>query len=230
MQKTTYSFLVGVLMCMVSACGIDKEISLTVVEGTVTNRYTSQPVSAVRVSVQRYLYGNFGTSRFDSVTTVSTDAAGRYSLSFDAASKGEYLVKVETNEDYYGLTTPPESDGFEVQRGFNKLNLEVTPYKMVTVNANSSKNGKTNVEFFFIAWDQKGDDFRGSFFSDSARTIQRVSFAKTVKVLPNRTYRFVKLTSNRVRLGSGNMEYRDETWDDRYRVVLYNDTTVINFK
>ncbi|WP_310391252.1 hypothetical protein [Hymenobacter sp.] len=229
MQKITYSFLISVLTCVVSSCDTDKENALTIVEGTVTNRYTSQPAGAVRVSVQRYIYGNYGTSRFDSITMVSTDPAGRYSLSFDAASKGEYLVKVETNQDYYALTTPPESDGFKVQRGLNKLNLEVTPYKTVTVNANSSKNGKTNIEFFLIAWDQKGSDYRGSIFSDSARTSQRIVFTKTVKVLPNRDYRFVKITSNRLRLNSGNVEYRDETWDNRYRTVFYNDTTVVNF-
>jgi hypothetical protein len=230
MRVLIHSVLVGAVACLVAACRSDKEDGLTVVEGTVTNRYTSQPVRALRVSVEHYIYGNFGTSRFDSVTTAATDAAGHYSLSFDAGSKGEYLVKTESNQDYYGLSTPPESGGLKVQRGLNKLNLEVTPYKTVTVNANSSKNGKTNIEFAFIVWDQKGEDFRGSFFSDSVRANQRFTFTKTVKVLPNRLYRFVKITSNRVRVGLYNVEYRDEMWDDRYRTVLYNDTTIINFQ
>jgi hypothetical protein len=230
MKTVTYTMAAFVLLGSVSACNTDKENTLTVVEGTVTNKYTNQPAGAIRVSVQHYTYGSFGTSRRDSVTSVYSDAAGRYSLSFEAASKGQYFVKVATTQDYYGLTTPPESEGFEVHRGSNQLNLEVTPYKTVTVNANAAKNGKTNVEFAFIAWDQKGDDFRGSFFSDSVRATQRVAFTKTVKVLPNRLYRFAKITSNRVRLPSGNVDYRDETWDDRYRTVLYNDTTVIRFQ
>ena len=231
MQKLTFSFLLGIITCLASTCSTDKEDILTIVEGTVTNRYTNQKVGAVRVFVRRYTYGSYGTSRFDSVTTALTDVGGRYRLSFNTATKGEYLVKVDTNQNYYGLTTSPETDGVKAQRGtVNKMDFEVTPYKTVTVNANSSKNGKTNIEFFFIVWDQKGSDFRSSFFSDSVKSNQRFAFTKTVKVLPNRLYRFVKLTSNRVKVGLYNVEYKDEIWDSRYRDVLYNDTTVINFQ
>ena len=219
------------VLLLVSACNLDDEPALTTVEGTVANRYTGQSVGAVRVSVRRFLYGSFGTTRSDSVASVLTDASGRYKLTFKPSPKGEYRTKVESTQNLYCLNTPPGVDGLETRRGvINQLNFEVTPYKTVTVNANSSKSGKTNIEFFFIAWDQKGDDFRGSFFSDSVKSRQQVGFTKTVKVLPNRYYRFVKLTSNRVKLSSGNVEYRDETWYDRFRTVPYTDTTVVNFQ
>ncbi|UOQ99662.1 hypothetical protein MUN81_09240 [Hymenobacter sp. 5317J-9] len=231
MNKTRSYLCRLAILLSVSACNFDNGPIFTIVEGTVKNRYTGQAMGMVRVSVRRYLYGAFGATRSDSVTSVLTDAAGHYRLTFEPSDKGEYLALVKSTENLYCLNTPPGSDGLEARRGVvNQLNFEVTPYKTVTINANSRKDGKTDIEFFFIVWDQKGNDFRGSFFSDSVKTRQQVAFTRTVKLLPNRYYRFVKLTANRVRLNSGNVEFRDETWHDMYRTVLYNDTTVINFQ
>lgn len=200
------------------------------------NKYTRLPVAAAPVSVGVFTYGAFGGGSADSVTTAYTDAAGHYRVSFDASRKGSYRVKVRHNQELYDLTSYPADshsyfDGTEVTIGTtNSINFEVTPYKTVTINASSNKNGKTDIQFAFISWDQQGDDFSGTFFNDTVRSNQRFVFTKTVKVLPNRAYRFVKITSNRVRVGLYNVEYRDEVWDNRYRTVLYNDTTVINFQ
>ncbi len=236
MHRHLLWLLTGTLVLLVSACISNKEETFTLVEGTVLNKYTLLPMAAVPVSVGYFTYGAFGGGSYDSIATAYTDAAGHYRQAFDAPGKGYYRVKVRSSQDLYDLTNYASdsraySDGAAVQKGIsNQVSFEVTPYKTVTVNANSSKNSKTDIQFFFIAWDQKGDSFSGTVFSDSVRSTQRVAFSQSVKVLPNRLYRFVKLTSNRVRVGLYNVEYKDETWVDQYRTVLYNDTTVIKFQ
>jgi len=235
MRRRLLWLLPGILVLLVSACTSNKDESFTIVEGTVLNKYTRLPMGAVPVSVGYFTYGAFGGGSYDSVATAYTDATGHYRQAFDAPGKGYYRVKVRSSQVLYDLTNYASdsraySDGAAVQKGItNQVNFEITPYKTVTVNAKSSKNGKTDIQFAFIAWDQQGNDFRGDIFGDSVRSIQQIAFTKTVKVLPNRLYRFVKITSNRVRVGLYNVDYRDETWVDRYRTVLYNDTTVINF-
>ncbi|GAA4380607.1 hypothetical protein GCM10023186_19310 [Hymenobacter koreensis] len=110
----------------------------------------------------------------------------------------------------------------------NNADFEVTPYKPVKININSSKDGKTDISFSFVNADQ-GDWFGGSIFFDTTRTNQQFSLTKTMWVLPDRPYCFFKYTANRVRGYGYNYSFRDESRTIIRRTVLYTDTTVINF-
>lgn len=228
MNPLLLRLLTGASALLVLSCDFNKENSFTVVEGTVTNPYLGQPVAAVPIVVHRVL-SSWSGPFIDSLTAAETDAAGHYKLSFDASKSGAYEVRV-FSRDLYDVTYG--SDGrAQAERGTtNHLDFSVTPYKTVTLDINSTKGGKTDISFGFVAWDQ-GNWVGGTIFYDTLKANQNFAFSQTVKVVPNRTYRFTKTTANRYKVpNTYYYEFKDYTYTSLVRTVGYNDTTVIKFR
>lgn len=212
----------------------EKEEKLTVVEGTVMNKYTGQPVGAAPIVVQRFEYRVFGDPKISPVTSALTNASGQYSLSFTASGKETYRVKVDGDTSFYDLTTYTEyqdyREGAKTQAGItNRLNFEVTPFKAVAVKMESSKDGKTDIGFDFESNDGK-EYYGGRIFYDSVKANQRIFLAKTIKVLPNRRYLFTKLTCNRIRLGVYTYTFQDYAYVRQTVQIGYSDSVTIRFK
>ena len=204
---------------------------LTIVEGTVTNKYSGQTVPDVPITVRRVSGGSplGGSSHFiDSLTTARTDAAGHYQLSFDGAAAGTYEVRLANQAELFDLVVG--YNGWrEARRGVkNVFNFDVTPYKTVTIVARSAKAGKTSISFAAVAVGQPA--FSLDIFSDTARVNQTVAFTRRIRVVPNRTYEFQKVTFNRVGYGPYNFNYVDYSYDRQTLTAGYNDTTVVNFR
>jgi len=203
---------------------------MTTAEGTVTNKYTGQPVAAVPVVVRRYRSFLLSDGTFiDSLMAAETDAAGHYSLSFEAAKAGTYRVNT-WHQDLYDVTNG--FDGYaEAERGTaNHLDFAVTPYKTVTLDINSNKDDKTNITFGYATSDQ-GNWVGGTIFYDTLKANQAFNFSKTIQVVPNRKYRFTKTTANRYKVPKTYYyDFRDYTSTSIERTVGYNDTTVIKFR
>lgn len=186
------------------------------------------PVTAGHIT-----YALFGNSRYDSVATAYTDALGQYKLSFDASGKGDYVIDVLYSKDLYDLTNTPYAypwGSSKTNPGVtNKIDIEVTPYKTVTINANSNKGGKSNIDFSFVNTD-KQNYFGGHVFYDTVGANQIFSFTRTIKVLPNREYHFSKVTCNIIHLYGYNYDFRDYDFENHLRTVSYNDITTVNFQ
>ena len=233
MNSQSIGLLIGMAALLLSSCAASSDEKFTMVEGTVVNKYTGQPVAGTTVSVLQFIYGAFGNTSSDSVIATRTDAAGRYSLSFNGR-RGFYRIKVRDYKNFYDLTNYPDynaqTDGMETALGSkNKINFEVTPYKLVTVNINSSKVGKSDIHFGFANADV-GSYLSGTILSDTVRANQLFTLTKVIQLVPNRVYQFSKLTANRVSLGGYRYEFRDRVQVNILRSVLYNDTTTINIR
>ncbi|WP_143436653.1 hypothetical protein [Hymenobacter crusticola] len=202
---------------------------MTTVEGTVLNKYTGQPVAAVPVVVRRHRAFLFSGESIDSLTAAETDAAGHYSLSFEAAKAGSYRVII-VQQNLYDVENG--FDGYaEAERGTaNHLDFAVTPYKTVTLDVDTNKGGKTDITFGYVTWDP-GNWVGGTIFYDTLKAHQGFHFLQTIQVVPNRAYRFNKTTANRYKVpNTYYYDFRDYTSTFVERAVGYNDTTVIKFR
>jgi hypothetical protein len=210
-------------------CGFTSDDnSLTTVEGSITNRYTNLPVVAAPVTVGLRSTG-IGYRDYDSLTTVYSDATGHYSVSFNTPEQHkdliheEYIVHVLHSTDLFDLTNQPGSypwNGTVIKRGkANSINLEVTPYKEVTIRMPAGKSGRNSIHLDFYSTDRE-NWFGNIILSDTNRTNQFIALTRIIKVLPNRSYRF-----NRQLVGKG-----VTIVDSQERRVLYNDTTTILFQ
>ena len=231
----SYSILVAkALTCLIvgscfSSCTTTPEdSSFTTAEGIITNRYTNLPVAAAPVTVGRRTVG-FGYKQYDSLTTVYSDVNGHYAVSFNSSKHNngltneQYVVHILYSQELFDLTNQPYAypwNGTVTEKGkANKINLEVTSYKKVTIQVPAGKAGRSSIYLDFASTDQ-GNWFGNIILADTNRANQFIAFSRTIKVLPNRTYRFYRQLS-----GSGN-----PLADSQERRVFYNDTTTISFR
>ncbi|UOQ70066.1 carboxypeptidase-like regulatory domain-containing protein [Hymenobacter cellulosilyticus] len=221
-----------VLLLTTLACSKNKEV-YTVVEGTITNKYTAQPVAGIRLEVDRTqgCWLCMG-SRIDSVTNAITDASGNYKVAFNALTTGSYSLRPASTPDY--MVSSFEL-GEDVKAGqHNQIDYKATPYKTVTIRANTTKKGKSDIYFTFISGNQTGETgiFNGDIFTDMDKKNQAISFTKTIKVLPDRVYQFTKVTSNRVCQPDGyTCTFQDQESEVRTRDIRFtNDTATVSFQ
>ncbi|SHJ58334.1 hypothetical protein SAMN02745146_3436 [Hymenobacter daecheongensis DSM 21074] len=228
MKGQLVQLLFGISLLSLAAC-TKKEDQPTVVEGTVMNKFTNQPVAGIPIVViKESSAGHFSGVNRDSLTVAYTNAAGTYSHSFNASSGNNYYIKMNNSQTLHDLSYGWY--GAKATAGSNnRIDFSVTPYKIVTVNINTNKRGKSNISFdFFSTVDT--DNFGGFIFSDTVSSKQMIVFTRTIKVLPNRDYTFRKYTFNQVRTSNGNHIFQDYTYTQQTRRILYNDTTVINIR
>jgi hypothetical protein len=229
-MKYLSPFLLLAIGATLSACKLESEPAMTTVEGIVINKYTGKPVAGVPISV---IYSGaflFGGSHQDSITTAISDANGKYALSFNYSANKTYLAGIMYSRNYYDLiylSNAYSGMGAKINRGTNnKINFDITDYKTVTINVNSTKGGKTDIALSFVNTD--GNYFGNGFFYDTLKAHQVFTFKQIIKVIPNRKYSFEKLTANRVVQGNF-VTFKDYDRETHLREVLYNDTTIINF-
>ncbi|WP_324671380.1 hypothetical protein [Hymenobacter sp. GOD-10R] len=228
MNHLPLRLLTGTLALLVLSCDLNKEDAFTVVEGKVMNPYLGQPVAGVSIVAYRVL-NSWSGPFIDSLTAAETDAAGYYQLSFDASKSARYEVRMRST-NVYDVTNG--FDGYaEAERGTaNHLNFSVTPYKTVTLDVNSSKGGKTDISFGYFTNDP-GNWVGGTIFYDTLKAHQDFHFLQTIRVVPNRTYRFNRTTANRYKVpNTYYYDFRDYASTFIDRTVGYNDTTVITFR
>jgi hypothetical protein len=219
---------IALSMALASCSLISEDNSLTTAEGLITNRYTSLPVAGAAVTVGHRSSG-FGYRNYDSLTTVYSDAAGHYAVSFTPAKQGksltldEYVIHVLYSPDLFDLTSQPYAypwNGIATKLGkANKINLEVTPYKQVTIKVPAGKSGESGIHLDFASTDQE-NWFGNIILADTIQTTQFIGFTRTIRVLPNRDYRFYRHL-----FGKGGNKT-----DSQARRVLYTDTTTIVFR
>jgi hypothetical protein len=230
-MKYLFPFLLLAISATLSACQLESEPTMTTVEGVVLNKYTGKPVAGVPISV---IYSGaflFGGPYQDSITTAISDTNGKYALSFNYYPTKTYLAGTMYSRNYYDLlylSNAYSGMGAKIQRGItNKINFDITDYKPVTINVNSTKGGKTDIALSFV--NTEGNYFGNGFFYDTLKAHQIFVFKQIIKVLPNRKYVFEKLTVNRVVQGNF-VTFKDYDRETHLREVLYNDTTIINFR
>lgn len=215
-------------MALASCSLVSEENSLTTAEGIITNRYTGLPVAGAPVTVGRRSSG-FGYKQYDSLTTAYSDAVGHYSVSFNTTKQTnsliyeEYVVHVLYSSDLFDLTSQPYAypwNGVPTEPGkANKVNLEVTPYKKVTVKVPAGKSGRNSIYLDFASTDRE-NWFGNIILADTNRANQFIGFTRVISVLPNRDYRFYRQLS-----GKGGL-----ITDNQARRIFYNDTTTIIFR
>lgn len=229
MNHPLLRLLTGTFALVVSGCNSDQANSLTVVEGTVRNPYLGQPVPAVSIAVYR-VFSTWSGSYSDSLTATQTDAAGHYRLSFDATRSAAYEVSIARPLNLYTIDRGLDSHPEAVPGTTTQIDFSVTPSKTVMLDVQTSKGGKTTISFGFQASDN-GYWFGGSIFSDTIQANQNITFSQPVQVIPNRKYRFTKITANRYRVPGKNYDdFKDYTYTTLERTVGYNDTTLVKFR
>lgn len=219
------------LLSALASCSKDKE-AYTVVEGIVTDKYTKQPVAGVVLEVQQ----NTGclvcmSSRRDSITSATTDASGNYKAAFNANQKGTYALVPASSDKYY--LGGDEQVRFNLTKGqSNTVSIEATPYKTVTFRVNTTKQGKSAIQFYYNSDEKPGlGNFNGPIFDDTDPNRQNIVFTKTLKVLPDRVYRFTKTTYSQVcPSSSSSCQLTDQTFESRVRDIRFtNDTVTVSF-
>jgi hypothetical protein len=229
-MKYSLPLLLLAIGTTLSACKLESEPTITAVEGVVINKYTGKPVAGVPISIIRTGGFLFGGSYQDSITTAISDANGKYALSFNHSANKTYLAGTMYSRYYYDLlylSNAYGGMGATVRRATtNRINFDITDYKPVTINVNSTKGGKTDIALSFVNTD--GNYFGNGFFYDTLKAHQTFVFKQVIKVLPNKKYSFEKLTVNRVIQGNF-VNFKDYDRETHLREVLYNDTTTINF-
>jgi hypothetical protein len=194
------SLALAAVVSTLVGCQLTSEPTTTLVEGTVLNKYTHQPLPAVPVTVRSWRYTLFSGVGADSVSSSLTDANGHYHIPFDANAKGTiYRVDVKDSRAVYDLTDYSKyeyrsgSDGASLTKGqTNKVDFEVTPYVPVKVFLNANKQGASLLHTFLYVDERDNQGYYNrSIFTDTARSAQHVDATITVSVVPNRTYFFI---------------------------------------
>ena len=189
------SLALAAVVSTLAGCQLTSEPTTTLVEGTVLNKYTHQPLPAISVTVRNWRSAFFGGTTVDSVRSTLTDAAGHYQIAFDATAKGSnYRVDIKDSRTVYDLTNYHSGvEGGLLTKGqTNKVDFEVTPYVPVKIFLNADKQGASLLHTFLYVDERDNQGYYNrSIFTDTARSTQHLAATITVNVVPNRTYFFI---------------------------------------
>ncbi|GAB3848468.1 hypothetical protein GCM10028822_11400 [Hymenobacter terrigena] len=210
----------------------------TVVEGTIINKYTRQPLANVPIEVIKWRYGAYGNTQTDSVAGTRSGPDGHFSIAFDGTAKGvTYRVDFRDSRELFDLTDYRPFDAYSTLDGAslivgksNEVRFEATPYVLVRVLVDTNKRGATSlaVGFFSNESTDYGGGYWGSVLYDTTRTVQRIMETHIVRAVPNRKYRFLLTRAIIVRLASGQIRTDNEISEGFDHFVGYNDTTVVS--
>lgn len=237
-RKNSFCMVALALLNLLTACGVQQEPTLTTVDGSLINKYTRQPIASVPVELKTWRYGLYGNLRVDSVLSTRTDAEGKFHLAFDAKEEGAtYRVRFRDYHNLFDLTdyrpfdSKSFSDGASLVLGqANHVNFEATPFVPVQIVVDTNKGGKNSLDISFFSiypYADNGDGFWGYVLTDTARTRQRITARRLVRVVPNRRYRFLLNRYNTIRAPNGSVSLSNEVLSGFDRFIGYSDTTII---
>ncbi|MFD2717231.1 hypothetical protein ACFST9_00790 [Hymenobacter monticola] len=227
-MKLLVLFILSVVAMGLTACQLFQEPTTTTVSGTIRNKYTQQPLAGVPIRVRLWHYG-LGMSWTDSIARTRSDAAGHYSVTFDATARsGTYRVDFKEARylwdltDYRGFDSHSFLDGasFPAKQA-TQVDFDATPFVPVRIIVEADKQGSSTLTADAFANEQAGQSYFHPFtLVDTARTISRVSANRVAYFVPNWQYDLVVWRSPVPPASFG-------TWVRFNRFVGYNDTTVI---
>ena len=219
------------ILTFLSAC--EKASTSTLAEGTVSNKYTRQPLANVPIEIMLWRYGAFGNTSIDSITGTKTGADGHFQIAFDATAKGAiYRIDFRDSRDLFDLTDYRGFDSYSILDGAsltigqkNQLHFEATPFVPVRIIVNADKRGSATLVANAFASEQAGQSYFHPFtFLDTARAAGFVRADRVAYFVPNWSYTFSVWRSPIPPASSG-------IWGMRFtRFVGYNDTTLIRLR
>lgn len=117
--------LLLILITGLSSCRKNKDLSITI-EGTVLNRGDGSPASGVTVKIKYQEIGSGSVSTaYQTITSTSTDASGRYSLTFDKPAAAEYKFELSSSR-HFSVEYSESADNISAAE-VNTRNFSIAP-------------------------------------------------------------------------------------------------------
>lgn len=193
--------IVIALVVGLQSCSSEDEGEMTVAEGILTNRITGEGVDGVPMVVLECPYGSFQGYNCDSLTSTLTKNGGSFSISFAHKKDKHYVLAIGQHEGY----TSSEGNLTFVGEGYyplesnktNNINPETTPYQILKVVIETSKQGKDYLRLKFKTTHRNDSPVVGDILVDTVSQHQMISTTRYLKVLPQRNYEIGKELCNK---------------------------------
>lgn len=222
-----------------SACSLlDKPSLETVVQGTITDKYTKKPLAGIPVVLEQPIGHIGGGTDYDSLTATLTDTNGHYSISRQSEKPYNYIIKPDyyfSGHRYFDLTKYPlfthtEDDGIEFEAGNSvTADFQLVPFIPTKVNFTASKHGRWTLNAWIQVYINDGQGYSGmpKIVWDTIPAQQQVSVHSLVYLVPNRTYDVTIYRGDNHCKDAYNCQDTNVSYEHISRSVAYPDTAII---